>query len=1520
MRAMVVFDLCETVLITIFLAFTIPFTCVVYWKLAFIPPFSENFTFKLIIVDGSTALLSAVSYLVSFQLCSYPFMQEFYVFIQENRLATAVAIINTLFSKMSLHSALFIALNRLKAVLSQRQKGNDSFFFYISMISSITLTLPAIIDLCTVTTTSYNLIDFGNFSFVVPGTKSTDKTLQVVSHVMAIIISLLTFIVNIILVVFITKERRLFAKAEHRKFNVEIGLAVTSVVSYVFYMMYFINGLLARYGGILFSAGAQYLFLGLSSLTPFWCLIMFTPSIRRLAFNKKDEVTVVSIALTNSTLLVVSTPIACVVYWKLIFVSPFAENFTFKLIVLNGVTSLLSGVAYLISFQLCSYSFMFGFYEFVHDNNLTTAVAIINTFFKKMSLHSALFVALNRLKTVLALRHKGASGTTSFPIGFNDVLFFIISMICSLILTLPATIDLCAFSTSKYILIEKKIAIPSTETVDETLRTISSVLSIVVSLATFVINIILVVYIVKERQRYGRSDNRKYDVEIGLMVTSVVSYIFYMLFFVNGMLAQNFKILFSAISQFLFLGLSSLTPFWCLIMFTPSIRRLVINKNCEISAVWFHVFTPPLPQIKIIYTVYSATVTTTQSVREVNVTISRAHKHNSLERCNNMNYAEKLNFRQSVDLNIRRGVVWYARDSRIRSLRDCNDHYIAHRYYSVRLRCLLETPSRLSLIGMNGTTALLSGVGYLISFQLCSYEFMHDFYLFVQHNNLSSGVAIFNKFFKQMSLHSALFVALNRLKTMMSLQQKGNDRAFFFISIISSLILTLPAIIDLCTFTASSYQFLEFGTHKFIIPALIRLSKFSEIIRMITKISEATSMVVSLGTLVVNVVLVVYLVKERQKFERMENRKFNLEIGLLFTSVVSYIFYMLFVVKTMVAAYGKVSFAAGAQFLFLGLSSLTPFWCLIIFTPSIRRFALPKMNEVFAVEKLRAMNAMLVFDLCETILITLLLILTIPFACVIYWKLLVVPPFAENFTFKLIVFNGATALLNGVAYLLSFQLTSYPFMLAFYEFVKYNNLSTTVAIINRFFNEMSLYTALFVALNRLKTVLTARMKGNDSIFFFISIIGSLVLTLPTIIDLVTFTTSDYTIEKIPWKNSTLIIVFPTSKTSGSEIPSRISNTLSIVMSLATLVVNVILVVYLIKERQKFAQPEYRKFNVEIRLMITSVVSYIFYMLFSINTFVASMWRVPFAAGAQFLFLGLSALTPFWCLIIFTPSIRRLVLNKNAEVSVLTKNEEARVVRNTVLITVLLTVTIPFACFIYWKLFVVSPFADNFTFKLIVFNLGTPIPHIRCDILDCLSIVFVSVHVYFYDFVRNINLSTSFSIVNTLFNKMSLHSALFVALNRLKTVLSVRQKGVSQLPAIIDLAVFTASYYETFEYLHIKFVIPRSPRNDETLFTISNAITIGVSLVTLIVNIILVVYIVKERQNFERPENRKFNVEVGLMVTIVLVAKYWEVPFSAGAQFLFLGLSSLTPFWCLIVFTPSIRRLVLTKKDEVTVVK
>lgn len=112
----------------------------------------------------------------------------------------------------------------------------------------------------------------------------------------------------------------------------------------------------------------------------------------------------------------------------------------------------------------------------------------------------------------------------------NDFLFFIISMICSIILTLPATIDLCAFSTSNYIPWEwmgKKIVVPSSETVDEvlsfdlhvkqylhqfsiqTLRTISSILSIVVSLATFVINIILVAYIVRERNRFDRSENRK---------------------------------------------------------------------------------------------------------------------------------------------------------------------------------------------------------------------------------------------------------------------------------------------------------------------------------------------------------------------------------------------------------------------------------------------------------------------------------------------------------------------------------------------------------------------------------------------------------------------------------------------------------------------------------------------------------------------------------------------------------------------------------------------------------------------------------------------------------------------------------------------------------------------------------------------------------------------------------------------------------------------------------------------------
>lgn len=59
-----------------------------------------------------------------------------------------------------------------------------------------------------------------------------------------------------------------------------------------------------------------------------------------------------------------------------------------------------------------------------------------------------------------------------------------------------------------------------------------------------------------------------------------------------------------------------------------------------------------------------------------------------------------------------------------------------------------------------------------------------------------------------------------------------------------------------------------------------------------------------------------------------------------------------------------------------------------------------------------SMFAILVFDLCETVLISALLAVSIPIACVTYWKLLFVSPLAENFTFKLIVLNGATVSLQ----------------------------------------------------------------------------------------------------------------------------------------------------------------------------------------------------------------------------------------------------------------------------------------------------------------------------------------------------------------------------------------------------------------------------------------------------------------------------------------------------------------------------
>lgn len=55
-------------------------------------------------------------------------------------------------------------------------------------------------------------------------------------------------------------------------------------------------------------------------------------------------------------------------------------------------------------------------------------------------------------------------------------------------------------------------------------------------------------------------------------------------------------------------------------------------------------------------------------------------------------------------------------------------------------------------------------------------------------------------------------------------------------------------------------------------------------------------------------------------------------------------------------------------------------------------------------------EALEIFDVCNTVVISTALLFTLPLAVFVYTKLLFVLPYSRNFTFKLIVFNGMTVI------------------------------------------------------------------------------------------------------------------------------------------------------------------------------------------------------------------------------------------------------------------------------------------------------------------------------------------------------------------------------------------------------------------------------------------------------------------------------------------------------------------------------
>ncbi|KAF8372584.1 hypothetical protein PRIPAC_79013 [Pristionchus pacificus] len=111
---------------------------------------------------------------------------------------------------------------------------------------------------------------------------------RILSYVIRVVVSLATFLLNVILCVFVTRERRNIRVTQKKRFNAEKGLVITGVLAYATYMISFVNNLIARYFNVLFCGYAQWIFLGIKSIAPFWCLIAFTPSVRRLFVSRKQ--------------------------------------------------------------------------------------------------------------------------------------------------------------------------------------------------------------------------------------------------------------------------------------------------------------------------------------------------------------------------------------------------------------------------------------------------------------------------------------------------------------------------------------------------------------------------------------------------------------------------------------------------------------------------------------------------------------------------------------------------------------------------------------------------------------------------------------------------------------------------------------------------------------------------------------------------------------------------------------------------------------------------------------------------------------------------------------------------------------------------------------------------------------------------------------------------------------------------------------------------------------------------------
>ncbi|GMT06714.1 hypothetical protein PENTCL1PPCAC_28888, partial [Pristionchus entomophagus] len=136
------------------------------------------------------------------------------------------------------------------------------------------------------------------------------------------------------------------------------------------------------------------------------------------------------------------------------------------------------------------------------------------------------------------------------------------------------------------------------------------------------------------------------------------------------------------------------------------------------------------------------------------------------------------------------------------------------------------------------------------------------------------------------------------------------------------------------------------------------------------------------------------------------------------------------------------------------------------------------------------------FDVINLIIIIILGFVTFPLASYVYYKLLTIAPFKNNYTFLLIVVSGVVEFLNYLANLFFIQCTSYSAFNAFYDFLNDSGLSRFAMSSLLALSFLQIMLSLSVAINRLLFICKRTLlQLHARLIFYSSIVISIIIAL-----------------------------------------------------------------------------------------------------------------------------------------------------------------------------------------------------------------------------------------------------------------------------------------------------------------------------------------------------------------------------------------------------------------------------------------